>query len=64
VRRVVALLSCRHVANEAHQMARCRAACCRDLRLSLGSNGKIGYLYIHVYIYVYISQVTGRQRAA
>ena len=34
----VVLLSppCRPVASETHQMASCRAACCRDIALSLG----------------------------
>jgi hypothetical protein len=42
-------VSCRPIANDARQTARCRAACCRDVTLSLGSNRRIGYLYIYVY---------------
>jgi hypothetical protein len=52
---VVALSSCRPVANDAHQMARCSAVCCRDVTLSLGTNRRIGYLHN-------INQATGRHR--
>jgi hypothetical protein len=41
-RRVVGLSSCRSVAYDARQKACYRAACCRDVTLSLGSNRMIG----------------------
>jgi hypothetical protein len=41
-RRVVRLSSCCPVANDARQTARCRAAYCRDVTLSLGLNRRIG----------------------
>jgi hypothetical protein len=45
-RRAVGLSSRRLVASDARRTARCRAACCRDVTLSLGSNWRIGYLCI------------------
>jgi hypothetical protein len=39
-----ALLHCRPVANDARQTARCHAACCRNVTLSLASNRRIGRL--------------------
>jgi hypothetical protein len=41
--RIVGLSSCRPVANDVRQTVRCRAACCRDVTLSVGSNQRICY---------------------
>jgi hypothetical protein len=41
-RPIVALSSCRFGSSAARQTAHCRAACCRNVTLSLGSNWRIG----------------------
>jgi hypothetical protein len=41
------LSSCRPVANDARQTARCRAACYCDVTFSLGLNRRTGYLYMY-----------------
>jgi hypothetical protein len=46
-KRQTALSSCLPAVNDTRNLMRCRAACCRNVTISLGSNRRIGYLSIY-----------------